>query len=116
MSENDRMDDARFARDVLRRLPTVAVPAALETRILADFDGILAHRAERGRAGVWRRFGERLWPGVPVWQPASILALSLIIGLTAGTFVPAPATTSQVSEQVITALDVTSDVDEDRDG
>ena len=65
MSDNERMDDAQFVHQILTSLPTTAVPAALEARLLADFDRLAA------RSGLWRRIGDRLWPGVPAWKPAS---------------------------------------------
>jgi hypothetical protein len=108
MRDNERTDDARFAEDILKGLPTAAVPAGLEARILADFDRVRPGR----RSAFLARLGERLWPGAPAWQPASVLALSLAIGLMAGTFVPSPTVTT---DQVITALDTTPDMDLDRD-
>ncbi|GAA0586052.1 hypothetical protein [Rhizomicrobium electricum] len=110
MSENDR-NDAQFARDIFRALPTTAVPAGLEARILADFDRLAVRRP-----GWLGRFGERLWPGAPAWQPASILALSLAVGLMAGVFVPSPTAYSTTSDQVVTAaLDSAPVMDFDKD-
>lgn len=89
MAENGRMDDTVFTDRLLKNLPSTAVPAALEARILADFDRIAMHRRRPGwLKRLLDRFGERLWPGAPAWQPASILALSLAAGLVVGTFVP----------------------------
>jgi hypothetical protein len=111
MSGN-QTDDKGFVHDTLKSLPTTAVPAALEARILADFDRV----AVRRRSGLLARFGERLWPGAPAWQPASVLALSLIVGLTAGALLPATATTTAASgEQIVIASDTTPDLDLDRD-
>jgi small basic protein len=63
-----------------------------------------------------QRWGELLWPGAPVWQPVSALALSLVIGLTAGALVPAVAASSASSDQVVAALDTTATVtDLDKD-
>lgn len=112
MGENERKDDARFAQEILKVLPTMAVPAALQARILSDFDHVAARPGKR--TGMLVRIGERLWPGVPVWQPASVLAFSLVIGLTAGAFLPSPGTTAAVSDQVVVAaLDTTPDMDMD---
>lgn len=111
MSKND---DAEFAQEILKSLPTTAVPAALEARILADFDRVAAHRARR--AGWFGRIGEKLWPGAPAWQPASVLALSLAIGLVAGGFVPSPTLSTTASDQVVTAaLDSAPVMDFDKD-
>ncbi len=68
----------------LDAVPTVPVPAHLEARILADFD-----RQAGRNPGAWlRRRLDSIWPGVPLWQPAAALALSLVIGLGLGVFGP----------------------------
>jgi hypothetical protein len=116
MGETEQMDDARFVDAILKSLPTMAVPAALEARILADFD----HRAGRRRFGILGRVGERLWPGAPAWQPASVLALSLAAGLMVGVFVPSPTTTTTVAtttteSTAIAALDTVPEMGLDRE-
>jgi hypothetical protein len=109
MSE-DR-NDAQFTQEIFRALPTTAVPAGLEARILADFDRVAVRRS-----GWLARLGERLWPGAPAWQPASALALSLVIGLVAGGFMPSPRATGTNSDQVVTAaLDAAPVMDYDKD-
>jgi hypothetical protein len=114
MMSNNQRNDAQFAHEILKSLPTMAVPAALEARILADFDRVTAHRGRR--AGWFGRIGETLWPGAPAWQPASVLALSLAIGLMAGGFVPSPAVSTTTSDQVVTAaLDSAPLIDFDKD-
>ena len=114
MSENERMDDAQFAQEILKALPAAAVPAVLEARILGDFDRVAMRPGKL--AGVLARIGERLWPGVPVWQPASVLAVSLVMGLTAGALLPSPGTVVPASDLVVTAaLDNPPDIDLDRD-
>lgn len=61
-----------------------APASALQQRVLADFDRVAARRAHS-----WIKVaGEWLWPGVPLWQPAAALALSLAIGIFAGTLTP----------------------------
>jgi len=87
-------DEVAFADGVLKALPSVAVPPELEARILADFDAVAAKRAPGAFSRFVRRWQDMVWPGAPAWKPASVLALSLIIGLTAGAFVPASALTS----------------------
>jgi hypothetical protein len=111
MNENERSDDVEFAHEILKSLPTVAVSAALQARILADFDRVAArHQSWFGR------IGDRLWPGAPAWQPASVLALSLVVGLMAGVFVPSPAASISSSDQVVTAaLDSAPVMDFDKD-
>ena len=77
--------DAQFTDEILALLPTTPVPSALEARILSDFDRIAARR---GRARLLQRWRDAVWPGAPLWKPATVLALSLAIGLTAGVLVP----------------------------
>jgi hypothetical protein len=115
MAEKDPIDrtasaqaqgDAAFAARVLTGLPDVPVPGTLEARILADFDAVAAKR----KASLWawalhpaRSLRDAVWPNAPAWQPASVFALSLLIGLAAGTLVPASALTSVNSAQDETA-------------
>ena len=116
MVDKLRMDDAAFADAILKSLPATAVPAGLQARILADFDRVAVRRMSGLARRFAQRWGELLWPGAPVWQPVSVLALSLAIGLTAGTFVPAYAVSSASSDQVVAALDTTATVtDLDKD-
>lgn len=114
MGEKERMDDAGYAHEVLKGLPGIAVPASLGMRILADFDRVSATRGSR-LTPFLARFGERLWPGAPAWQPASVLAISLVVGLMAGAFIPSPTASNPASEQVVAALDTTPEMDLDRD-
>ncbi|MEJ0026630.1 MAG: hypothetical protein WDN01_11435 [Rhizomicrobium sp.] len=80
----DDADDARLDR-LLAMVPAPAVPAALERRILDDFDRLAA----RGRvATALRRAADLVWPGAPVWQPAMAFAVSLMIGLGVAAFAP----------------------------
>ncbi len=109
MSEN--RNDAQFTQEIFRALPTTAVPAGLEARILADFDRVAVRRS-----GWFGRLGAQLWPGAPAWQPASALALSLVIGLVAGGFMPSPQAASTNSDQMVTAaLDAAPVMDYDKD-
>ena len=97
--------DAVFAARTIAVLPPVTPAPALEARILADFDVVTSRRARTPWAVMTRtirRFGDAIWPGVPVWQPASILALSLLVGLAAGTLVPAWSGTNESSGQSLT--------------
>lgn len=114
MGENEQNDDAAYAAEMIRHLPTTPVPAALEARILADFDRI---SAAAGHSLAWRlaaRWRDRLWPDAPVWQPAGLLAASLVIGLLAGAFVPASSlstTTRGTVDQTLSAMDSSSPLD-----
>jgi len=79
--------DALWLARMFRELPPVPVAPALQARVLASFDAV-AERRRAGFRGFLRRLGETVWPGAPVWQPAAVLAASLAIGITAGTFLP----------------------------
>ena len=106
--DNLKDSDALFAARTLAALPAIAPTSALETRILADFDTLTARRAVTPWAvaiRTMRGFGDTIWPGVPAWQPASILAISLLIGLAAGSVIPAWSETNESSGQSLT-LDV----------
>jgi len=104
MSDESTTEDARFADEVLARLPTTPVPPALEARILADFDHVAAARAPGAVARLVRRWQALIWPGAPAWKPASALALSLIVGMMAGVLVPSsdlakPASSASQADQ-----------------
>jgi len=106
LASAEAQSDAAFAARVLTGLPDVPVPGVLEARILADFDAVAAKRKASLRALVLhpvQSLRDAVWPGAPAWQPASILALSLLIGLAAGTLVPSSALTSVSSVQDETA-------------
>ncbi len=66
-------------------VPVPEVPAALERRILADFDSIAARWT---LAKALRRAADLVWPGAPAWAPACAFALSLMIGLGVAAFAP----------------------------
>ncbi|MDR3526245.1 MAG: hypothetical protein P4L57_03130 [Rhizomicrobium sp.] len=102
-------DDAAFASKFLKALPTQAVPAALEARILADFDRLALGRGKGWMARFASGWSELLWPGAPLWQPASLLALSLVVGLTAGAFVP--SSTAASTDQTYAVADTSSVMD-----
>lgn len=106
MTEDRNTEDTRFTEALLASLESTPVPAALEARILADFDRVAARRAPGAMSRVFRRWRDAIWPGAPVWKPASLLALSLAIGLMAGVFVPASAisggTNSSSDQQIAT--------------
>lgn len=113
MAEKEPRNDAAVVDALIARLPTTAVPPSLEARILADFDRI-AEAHEPGKIKRWAlSWRDRLWPGAPVWQPVSLLALSLAIGLVAGAFVPASSLTAATAttDQTLSALDTTPALD-----
>lgn len=79
--------DALWLARMFKELPPVPVTPVLHSRVLASFDAV-TERRRTGFRGFLRRLGETVWPGAPVWQPASVLAASLAVGITAGTFLP----------------------------
>jgi hypothetical protein len=76
--------------EILNAMQSVAVPDALRTRILGDFD---ARRRRHSNALTTRirsagaTLGHAVWPGAPLWQPMFAVTLSLVLGLTAGALV-----------------------------
>ncbi len=84
MEQMDNDDDA-WLDGLLARAEDVPVSAALERRVLADFDRI-ATRWTPGR--LLRRAMDAVWPGAPLWQPAAALVFSLLIGAGAAALVP----------------------------
>jgi hypothetical protein len=77
MAERDRAGDVAFA--------------AVETRILRDYDSVIARRQATlaARCGaVLRRLADAAWPGAPMWKPACALAISLAVGLGVGAVLP----------------------------
>jgi len=106
----DEKVDAAYAAKLLKALPTTAVSSSLEARILGDFDRLMLGQDHRGAQRIVARWAERLWPGAPLWQPLSALALSLLIGLAAGTLVPA-STQTTTTEQSYAVADTSSVMD-----
>lgn len=103
--ENLPNEDAIWVTDALKALPTVPVSRALQQNILASFEAVTARR-NAGFAGAVRRLAATVWPGVPAWRPATALAVSLVIGLAAGTLVPLEGAMADNNEQTVTvALD-----------
>lgn len=94
--------DAAWLDALIERQPTVSIAAELETRILASFDDVTARREAGIGAAIARlggRFRDAIWPGAPAWQPASVLALSLVVGVLAGNYLPMGDLISDQSEQ-----------------
>lgn len=80
------MDEtAEFVKNALARLPEPALPAGLNARIMAAFDARQAHK------GLWARLCEIVWPGAPLWAPASAFGAALLLGVTLGAVLPTMA-------------------------
>jgi hypothetical protein len=95
--DDDTIESAQDADRLDRLLNAVAapaVPAALERRIMADFDRVQRHAEADRMAARWtfaralRRLADAVWPGAPVWQPACAFALALLIGTGVAAFAP----------------------------
>ncbi len=86
--------------------PAPAVPRALERRILADFDRLVARWTF---AKALRGVLDLVWPGAPVWQPACAFALSLMIGLGVAAFAPLEPPADETSG--VFALDQSFDIE-----
>src|SRR5882762_9733763 len=97
--------DDMWTGELLKDLPSVPVPGALEQRILGDFDCLAAQRG-RGLAGFAALLRDAVWPGAPLWRPAGVLAFALAVGVTVGTYVPLEEILSDGAEQTASvALD-----------
>jgi ferric-dicitrate binding protein FerR (iron transport regulator) len=99
---------ARGLDQAMARPESVAVSAALENRLLMDFDrmarGWSWHKLARAAA-------ETVWPGAPVWQPACALGLSLAIGICVAVFAPLDVAPPSDAAGSGFALDATPDAD-----
>ncbi len=80
--------DAAALDTTLDRLPTEDGSPALRARILSAFDALHRQPAGGGIGQTLARLRDMIWPGAPVWQPASAFALSLALGVAMGLFVP----------------------------
>lgn len=103
-------DDKAFADWLAKELPSVAVPAGLQARLMADFDCVAAKRRPQPLARFVETLAGRLWPGAPLWQPAGLLAASLMVGLMAGAYLPSASTAASSStvatvDQTVIAAD-----------
>lgn len=97
--EGLRLDNA------LESVLAVAPSIDLRARILRDFE---IARKRSAAASTASRFGaiverirDAVWPGVPVWKLASALAVSLVIGLVAGTIIPAEFASRDENDQLL---------------
>jgi hypothetical protein len=90
-ASNAALADASGLDRTLDRLPTEDIPSGLRARILAAYDEAVMRRAGGPFGSIPAALGrlrDAIWPGAPLWQPASAFALSLAIGLAMGLLVP----------------------------
>lgn len=99
--------DETWLDRLLAQAPAPVPSAALERRVLADFDRLAARR---DWAGMLRALIDSVWPGAPVWQPAVAFALSLVIGLGAAAFAPLGGSASDDNGAVLYAYDAPIDI------
>jgi hypothetical protein len=89
----DDFSDQAFADRAVKRLPLVPPSAGFEAALLAAYDAWNAERRNGSWAAAWkmglRRFSETIWPGAPIWAPASALAAALLVGAGIGAAWPA---------------------------
>ena len=75
-SPSEAESDAAFASRMVATLPAETASAALEARILADFDAALVRRRFSPRfaaAKLAEGLRDLVWPSAPAWKPASSL-------------------------------------------
>jgi len=112
----NELDDAALDR-LLDKVAPPAVTPALERRILGDFDRVRMHANNQVEQSRWsftrlvRRFGDAVWPGGPVWQPAGAFAVALVIGLGVAVFAPFDIAQQDDATANVFALDGSPDVD-----
>jgi hypothetical protein len=100
-------DDAAWLDRVVRAQHSVATTPALERQILQSFDALTARRQAGLAAALQRlkgRFRDAVWPGVPAWKPASVLACSLLIGAIVGMYLPVEGLRSEGGEQTASVV------------
>ena len=91
--------DQAFADRAVKRLPLTTPSPGFEAALLAAYDAWNAERPQGVRAA-WKaglsRFSEAIWPGAPVWAPASALAAALLVGAGLGAVLPAMTSTESM--------------------
>ena len=87
----DESSDRTFADRAFQRLPAGVPSPGFDAALLAAYDAWNARRAE-GRWAAFRaglgKFSESVWPGAPVWAPASAFAVALLMGASLGATLP----------------------------
>ena len=85
-------NDAQWTRRALARLAPVQPSRGFEAGLLAAYDGWNERRPAgrlAGLGGAFKALCAFIWPGVPAWAPAGILAASVLLGVLAGVALPA---------------------------
>ncbi len=98
---------ARLDRLLVAATPP-SVPAALERRILAEFD---RRYLQWSFAKIWQRAAYMVWPDAPAWQPASVFGLAFVLGLGVAVLAPFDIPQQDDGSASVFALDGPPDVD-----
>jgi anti-sigma factor RsiW len=87
----DEDADRDFVDRELRRLPQPDLSSGFEAALMAGYDAWNAERKKSARAvkAGLRGFSDMIWPGAPLWVPASALAAALLVGAGVGAALPA---------------------------
>jgi len=87
----DESSDRIFTDRAFTRLPAEVPSPGFEAALLAAYDAWNARRP----AGRWAalgaalcQFSESIWPGAPVWAPASAFVFALLVGAGLGVSLP----------------------------
>jgi len=87
----DDISDQDFTQAALQRMPASRPSPDLERALLAAYDAWNAKRGEgRWRAFMAgaRQFSDSIWPGAPLWAPATAFAFALLVGAGLGAALP----------------------------
>jgi hypothetical protein len=104
--------EARALDLALSSSPPPAISAALERRLLSDFD-----RAQRrwSLRKLIDSVTQIVWPGAPIWQPAAVFGLALAFGIALAILAPLDLRPSEDGSTSVFALDATPDSDAGQD-
>lgn len=92
--------DRDFVDRALQQLPPPAPSAGFEAALMAGYDAWNAERNNGTRVAIRAGlcgFSDMIWPGAPLWVPASALAAALLVGAGLGAALPAAAEQSGFS-------------------
>ena len=96
----DESSDRTFADRALIRLPAEVPSLGFQAALLEAYDAWNARRPE-GRWAALRaglgHFSNAIWPGAPLWAPASAFACALVLGAGLGAALPSRVNDEQPS-------------------
>jgi len=87
----DDISDRDFAQRALDRLPASGPSREWERALIAAYDAWNATRPEgrwRALRAALRHFSDSIWPGAPLWAPATAFAFALLVGAGLGATLP----------------------------